>query len=275
MLRCICIFLFFVFSAYAQEDAENILVNVQSGESFIESPAIEDVIEAVGTIAYAVAPIYIEPDKKSQLIRYAPPSEKVIIIASNEEWYNIRLYNGRIGFVEKRFVSTSRIFYDESVTKNYMDKRINVEISDLAERFNKVLQDSVYAEKYQIVPHLAVLSSAKQQNIITINLEYSAIDRSGSVIPSYQENMLGGEMRRFLGVIFLKMLPAQADAYRIVILHPVFNKQGQVLNTQKVYAEVVLKHGDVDIAKVRKGIDIYSLADCTLENDKLFGEYPH
>jgi hypothetical protein len=156
-----------------------------------------------------------------------------------------------------------------------MDKRISVEITELVQQFNNALRDSIYAEKYQIIPRLAIINSAKQQNIITITLEYSAIDRFGSIIPSRQENRLAPTMREFIGLLYLKMLPAEAEAYRFVITCPVFNDNGQVLNMQGKYAEVTLEHGNVDIERIIRGVDIYTLTTDSLEDRELFQDFPN
>jgi hypothetical protein len=234
------------------------------------------VIEGVGTVAYSSAVIYASADKNSKVLRYAIPGEKVIITASNAQWYCVRMYNGREGFIERRNLKTVKVFYDESVSANYMDKRISIELRDLVAKFNKVLSDSIYADKFQIIPRLTIISSAKNQNKITLTLEYCAVDRYGSVIPSRQENILQKELQNFVELLFMKMLSANASEYSIILRKPVFNNKGDVQNIQGAYAEISLAHNRIDIEKIRENkATVLSIARSSIPKDKLFSDFPN
>ncbi len=257
-------------------DPDDQPVILPKGEMFEEGPAIADVIEGVGTIVYATVPVYTTPDKKSKIMRYAIPGEKVTITANNEEWFCVRMYNGKEGFVEKRNVKTMKVFYDESVTSNYMDKRLNVELHDLIDKFNATLNDSVYVRKFQIIPRLAMVTSAKRNNIITVTLEYSAVDINGTVIPSMQTNALSAKMRDFIELFFMKMLPSKATEYQIIIRKPVFSSTGQVLNTQGEYADIKVVHNDVPVNELkRQHGKVLGVAKCSMPMEQLFLKFPN
>lgn len=259
----------------AQDSPDEQYIIIPSGEIFMESPALSDVIEAVGSLIYSTT-VYTEPSKTSKSVRTAIAGEKIIVTATGDEWCSIRMYNGKTGYVDKRAVKTVKVFYDEIVTRNYMDKRINVELEDLIERFNRVLKFSYYAEKYKLIPQLTLISSSKQKNIITLTLEYSAIDEFGSTVPSRQDNTLQQQMIDFLEVLFLKMLPANADSYIINITKPTFSDSGQVLNTQGVYASIELPHENIDISGIKdKKIKLISYARPSVELDELFKTFPN
>ena len=267
-------FILIAFNVAAQNTENTEAQNSTALTETLQNPPLSDIIEGVGIVVYTTA-IRQEASRNAATIRAAIPGERVLITAFNDDWYAVRVASGRTGFMERRFVKTSKVFIEESFTRTHMDKRISVEIGVMVNKFNQTLTNSVYADKYQVIPRLAILASSKDQNIITVNIEYSAIDRSGAVIPSRQDNLLANEMRSFLGALYLKMLSARADAYRIVITQPVFSPEGNVLNTQGEYAAVELAHQAVDIKNHRDGGVVFSLAESTMEKNTLFGTFPH
>ena len=259
-----------------QYDPDEQPLILPKGEMFQEGPTIENVIEGVGTVVSTSAPIYSAPDRKSKVLRYAIRGEKVTVIENSEEWYHVRMYNGKDGYAEKRNIKTVKVFYDESVTANQMDKRLNIELLALIDKFNGVLRESVYAGKFQIIPRLTMIQSSKRDNIISVTLEYSAVDSKGTVIPSMQTNFLSAEMRYFLELLFMKMLTANATEYCIMIRKPVFSPTGQVLHIQKDYAEVRVKHKDVPFSELkRQRGKILAAAKCSMLIERVFVDFPN
>lgn len=252
---------------------------LKPGATGDEAPSPEQVVEGVGTVAYATVPIYTEAAKTSKLMRYAIPGEKVTITGYNEAWFSVRLYNGRTGFIERRHLKTVKVFYDESITTNYMDKRLNVELKELSERFNGTIRQSIYLGKYQIAPRLVMIDSAKRNNIITITMEYSAINNAGAIIPSRQSNDLQLQLQDFVELVFKKMLPSMADSYVIIVRKPVFSIRGQVLNTQGIYAQLTLSAKDIDPGQVKSRAEqdkrLLTAVESTVDLEDLFKEFPH
>ncbi|MDR2105106.1 MAG: SH3 domain-containing protein [Deferribacteraceae bacterium] len=278
-------FLFFTLTvaAYAQlnftndEDPEEQQIPLPFGESFEEGPSIDDVIEGVGTVLYSTVPVYEKPEKSGKPIRYAIPTEKVIIIANNSQWYNVRMLNGKNGFIEKRYLKTAKLFYNESYTTFHMDKRVSVELQDMVKRFNDMLADSLYSRKYKVIPRISIVSSVKKKEEITITLEYSAVDNFGMVVPSRQENTLKNEVRNFVELLLMRLLPTGAEKYVIIVQKPVFSATGRVVNIQGKYAEITLDHSDVDVSKLKNDSFgyIFSVAKSDISADKLFEDFPH
>ncbi len=267
---------------FSSSDPEEQTIILPFGAKFEEGPPIDDVIEAVGRVTYATVPVYTKADKASRILRYATPDERVIIIAANDLWYFVRMYNGKEGFIERRNLKTVRVFYDETVTTNRMDRRLSVELKDLVDKLNLTFVGSVYAEKYQIIPRLTLISAArnytrdKSGDTVVLTLEYCAVDKYGSIIPSRENNMLYEELQNFIELLFMKMLPVRATNYTVIIRKPVFGAGGRVLNTQGAYAEITLKHDDVDIKKIRdNSVTMLSLVKSSIPRDKLFLDFPN
>ncbi|MDR2400216.1 MAG: SH3 domain-containing protein [Deferribacteraceae bacterium] len=280
------IFLFILAgSAWAQvqlnfddnEDPEEQQIPLPWGENFEEGPTIDDVIEGVGTITYSAVPVYEKPEKSGKPIRYAIPGEKVIIIANNSQWFNVRMYNGKNGFMERRYLKTAKLFYNESYTTFHMDKRVNVELQDMVKRFNDTLADSMYSRKFKVIPRINIVSSVKKKEEITLTIEYSAVDNFGMVVPSRQENTLKNEVRNFVELLFMRLLPTGAERYIIVVQKPIFSATGRVINTQGKYAEIALDYKDVDVSKLKGSSfgTIYAMAKSDVAVEKLFEDFPH
>jgi hypothetical protein len=259
------------------EDPEEQRIPLPVGENFEEGPSIDDVIEGVGTVIYSAVPVYEKPEKTVKPLRYAVPTEKVIIIANNSQWYNIRMSNGKNGFVERRYIKTAKLFYNESYTTFHMDKRVGVELQDMVKRFNNTLSDSVYSSKFKVIPRVNIVTSEKKKEEITLTIEYCAVDNFGMVVPSRQDNALRNEVQNFVELLFMKLLPTGAEKYTIIVQKPVFSTTGRVINTQGKYAEIILKHADVDVEKLKTGTAgvILAAAKSDVDADKLFADFPH
>jgi hypothetical protein len=89
--------------------------------------------------------------------------------------------------------------------------------------------------------------------------------------------MLQAELCRFVELLFMKLLPTGSTTYKIVIQKPVFSNSGMVQNTQGKYAEILLKHDDVDINELKSGQSnsILNIAKSSLSVDKLFKDFPY
>ena len=254
-------------------------VELPTGATVDDTPAQDDVIEAVGTVNFSTVPIYTEADKKSKVLRYAIPGEKVTIVASNEQWFAVRLYNAKTGFIEQHNVKTVKVFYDERVGANHMNKRINVELREMVDRFNTTLQGSVYVRKYEIIPQLTLVSTAKKDSATIITMEYCAVDLTGSIVPSRQDNVLHEEVKSFIELIFMKLLPSMSDTYIILIRKPDFSPKGQVLNTKDTYVQLKLEHKDITPENVRDRKHpenrLLAVVESDISMDKLFKDFPN
>jgi hypothetical protein len=259
------------------DDPEEQQIPLPWGENFEEGPTIDDVVEGVGTVTYSAVPVYEKPEKKDKPMRYALPGEKVIIIANNSQWFNIRMYNGKNGFVERRYLKTAKLFYNESYTSTHMDKRVGVELQDMVKRFNDTLSDSMYSRKFKVIPRINIVSAVKKKEEIILTIEYSAVDNFGMVVPSRQENALKQEVRNFVELLFMRLLPTGAEKYTVVVQKPVFSATGRVVNIQGKYAEITLDHKDVEVHKLKNEAfgSILAAAKSDVAADKLFEDFPY
>mgnify|MGYP003623246202 FL=1 len=162
-----------------------------------------------------------------------------------------------------------------------MDKRLNVELRELVDHFNETMQKSIYTAKYQVVPRLSLISAVKKGETITLTMEYCAVDSRGSIIPSRQDNMLQEELKCFVELLFMKMLPSLSESYAIVIRKPNFSGNGQVLNTRETYAELLLVHENVGLENIKNRKNpqsenrLLSLVESDIRMDRLFKEFPN
>ncbi|MDR2885055.1 MAG: SH3 domain-containing protein [Deferribacteraceae bacterium] len=285
--RSLILLLLLVATAFAQEapkgiedfmedtaDPEGQIINLPVGAVLSDSPPLDHIIEGVGTVVYSTVPIHSAATKTSRIIRFAVPGEKMIVTANNEDWYSIRMYNGREGFIERRNLKTVKVFYDESVTTNYMNKRLNVELHEIVKRFNRLMNESIFLEKFQLIPRILISNSSTRRGTITITLEYSAVDSSGNIIPSRQANVLNNELQKLVELIFMKMLPTKVQNYVIIIKKPLFSDDGHVINVSGEYATLTLKAEDATIAKIKES-PLLTLTESTMPVDELFREYPY
>ncbi|MDR2870917.1 MAG: SH3 domain-containing protein [Deferribacteraceae bacterium] len=267
------------FSAFALESELNSVV-LPDNATTANVPHPDNVVEAVGNVIYSAVPIYSAANKTSRVVRNAIPGEKVTIIASNDSWYAVRLYNGSVGFIEVRNIRTAKVFYDEQAGANSMSKLLNAELADTVNKFNNALRESVYTDKYQLAPRLSLVSAAKRGETITLIMEYSAVDSKGNIIPSRQDNILQEEMKGFVELLFMKLLPSMSESYVIAIRQPDFSSTGQVLATRKTYAELLLEHAAVgDNITIRRNPNsderLLSLVVCDIDKSELFKEFPN
>jgi hypothetical protein len=239
---------------------------------FDDTPVTEEIVEGVGSIIYAAAPVRSSPNRTSNVVRFALPGEKMIITTDNGEWFGVRMYNGRQGFIERRYLRTVKVFYDESVTINHMNKRLSIELNRILKRFQNTMSESVYLEKYHIVPQLTLSHSSMASGVITITLEYSAVNTNGNIIPSRQVNELGNELQKFIELLFMKMLTVKAKSYVIIIKRPQFSSNGRVLDMNGEYAE----YDDAIIDRIRsQNRNILGLVKSTIPVNDLFRTYPY
>ena len=280
-------FILAIQSVYAQIDIDDMLIEDNGDYEIIlrvpmnevvfdATPFVGDFIEGVARVAYATVPVHTYPNRTSQIVRLALPGEMVMITSNNGEWFGVRMFNGRLGFVERHRLRTVRIFFDESITTNHMNKRLNIELHDIIQRFNRVMSESIYLEKFHIVPRFTMSNSSMFGGTIAITLEYSAVDINGNIIPSRQVNDLRGELQNFIELIFMKMLTVRARSYVINIKQPQFSSNGRVLNMNGEYATLTLVYDDTITDRMRSpNRNILGLVTSTMPINDLFRMYPH
>lgn len=241
----------------------------------MEEEPITDIAEGSGTVNYSGVSIRAKPDINSKVLRTASRSEKVLIIGESGEWLKIRMYNNQEGYINRKYVRMGRIFREESANADSVDKKISFEIEDLIIRFNDTLKKSSFAQKYQIVPTLDLTGAVKTGSTITLSFIYSCIDLEGQMLPSYKKNQLRPHMKRFLELIFAKLMLADADAFRIIINVPNFGTDGRVIDTGRSYAEIRIKRADVPMDEIRTDAsNIWRYAESSVPADELFSAFP-
>ena len=240
-----------------------------------EEKQIIEVVEGVGHIPYNRMPFRAGPSLKSKVLRYSSGAEKVILIGEADDWYKVIMYNNEEAYIKKKYVRTTKLFMDETVAKNRMNKTVSIELEDLLAKFDATLENSSYAKKHQVRPIFELVDARNTKNNVTLVFHYACADLSGKPIPSYNENYLYAYMQQLVDLILGRLVLTNAESFNIIIKVPTFDDSGNVVDFEKDYANIVLMPDKVDIEKIRKeNVSILSLAECNIAVKDLFKVFP-
>ena len=261
----------FCLESYAQEAKEG----SSAFTVVVDAAAGNEVAEGSGTVLHSGVSVRVKPDIKSKVIRTANKSEKVLILGESGSWLKVRLGNGKEGYISRQYVRTERTFRDETSTSNSMDKKASFEIQDIINRFNETLKTSPYAAKYQVIPNLALSDARKSKGVMTLTFIYSSVDINGKMLPSYKRNDLQAQMKGLLELIFAKLVLTDTDIFKIIINIPRFSDEGEVLSTDKPYAEIVIDNSNVDLQNIKDNVsDIWRYGKMSIPSEELFADFP-
>lgn len=240
-----------------------------------EEKQIVEVVEGVGHIPYNRMPFRAGPSLKSKVLRYSSGAEKVILIGETDDWYKVIMYNNDEAYIQKKYVRTTKLFMDETVAKNHMNKTVSIELEDLLQKFDAVLENSSYAKKYQVRPIFKLIDARNIKNKVTLIFHYACADIQGKPIPSYNDNDLYIYMQQLVDLILGRLILTNAESFNIIIKVPTYDDTGNVVDFEKEYANILLTPDKVDIEKIRKeSVSILSLAECNIPVKELFKIFP-
>ena len=240
-----------------------------------EEKVIVEVVEGVGHIPYNRMAFRDKPSLTGRVLRYSSGAEKVLLIGETPEWYKVIMYNNKEAYIQKKYVRTTKLFMDETVSKNKMNKTLSIELDDLLVKFEETLRNSNYAKKNQIRPVFKLVESKNDKNIVTLIFYYSCANTKGEPVPSYNNNDLYAYMQQFVELILGRLILAPAEEFNIVIKVPTYDDTGNVIDYNKEYALIHLNPANVNMEEVRsKNVSILSLAESTVPVKDLFKTYP-
>lgn len=236
---------------------------------------IIEVVEGAGHIPYNNIPFRAEPSLKSRVLRYSSGAEKVILIGEAGDWYKVIMYNNIEAYIQKIYVRTSKLFMDETVAKNHMNKTVSIELEDLLQKFDTTLENSSYAKKYQVRPIFELIDAKNVKNNVTLIFHYACADLQNKPIPSYNDNDLYIYMQQLVDLILGRLVLTNAESFNIIIKVPTYDESGNVVDFEKEYANILLTPDKVDIGKIRReNVSILSLAECNIPVKDLFKVFP-
>lgn len=240
-----------------------------------EEKVIVEVIEGVGHIPYSKIPFRNKPSLTGTIVRNSTGAEKVILIGEVGDWYKVIMYNNHEAYIQKKYVRTTKLFMDETVSKNQMNKTLSFELDDLITKFDDTLKSSNYVKKNQIRPLLQLVEAKNERNVVTLTFYYACANSKGQPIPSYNTNDLYNYMQQFIDLILGRLVLTSADQFRIVIKTPTYDNKGNVLNYNNEYAVIKLNSANVNMEEVRsKNLSLLSLAESNIPVTELFKTYP-
>lgn len=240
-----------------------------------EEKVIVEVVEGVGHIPYNKTAFRDKPSLTGKVLRYSSGAEKVILIGETQDWYKVIMYNNQEAYIQKKYVRTTKLFMDETVARNQMNKTLSIELDDLLAKFEDTLSNSNYTKKNQIRPMFKLVDAKNTKNIVTLTFFYSCADTVGHPIPSYNNNDLSAYMQQLLELILGRLILSPAEEFKIVIKVPTYDDKGDVVDYSKEYAVISLNPANVNMEEVRsKNISILSLAQSTIPINDLFKTYP-
>ena len=240
-----------------------------------EEKVIVEVVEGVGHIPYNKTAFRDKPSLKGKVLRYSSGAEKVILIGETQDWYKVIMYNNQEAYIQKKYVRTTKLFMDETVARNQMNKTLSIELDDLLAKFEDTLSNSNYTKKNQIRPMFKLVDAKNIKNIVTLTFFYSCTDTLGHPIPSYNDNDLSAYMQQLLELVLGRLILSPAEEFKIVIKVPTYDDKGSVVDYNKEYAVISLNPANVNMEEVRsKNMSILSLAQSTIPINDLFKTYP-
>lgn len=240
-----------------------------------EEKVIVEVVEGVGHIPYNRLAFRDKPSLTGRVLRYSSGAEKVILIGETADWYKVIMYDNTEAYIQKKYVRTTKLFMDETVARNQMNKTLSIELNDLLSKFEDTLSNSNYTKKHQIRPMFKLIDAKNVKNIVTLTFLYSCADSLGHPIPSYNDNDLSSYMQQLLELILGRLILAPAEEFKIVIKIPTYDNKGDVIDNSKEYAVISLNPANVNMEEVRsKNISILSLAQSSIPVNDLFKTYP-
>ena len=185
------------------------------------------------------------------------------------------MYNNQEAYIQKKYVRTTKLFMDETVARNQMNKTLSIELDDLLAKFEDTLSNSNYTKKNQIRPMFKLVDAKNTKNIVTLTFFYSCADSLGHPIPSYNNNDLSAYMQQLLELVLGRLILSPAEEFKIVIKVPTYDDKGNVVDYNKEYAVISLNPANVNMEEVRsKNMSILSLAQSTIPINDLFKTYP-
>ena len=240
-----------------------------------EEKVIVEVVEGVGHIPYSKIPFRNKPSLTGTIVRNSTGAEKVILIGEVGDWYKVIMYNNHEAYIQKKYVRTTKLFMDETVSKNQMNKTLSFELDDLITKFDDTLKSSNYVKKNQIRPLLQLVEAKNERNVVTLMFYYACANSKGQPIPSYNNNDLYNYMQQFIDLILGRLVLTSADQFRIVIKTPTYDNKGNILNYNNEYAVIKLNSANVNMEEVRsKNLSLLSLAESNIPVTELFKTYP-
>lgn len=240
-----------------------------------EEKVIVEVVEGVGHIPYNKTAFRDKPSLTGKVLRYSSGAEKVILIGETQDWYKVIMYNNQEAYIQKKYVRTTKLFMDETVARNQMNKTLSIELDDLLAKFEDTLSNSNYTKKNQIRPMFKLVDAKNIKNIVTLTFFYSCADTLGHPIPSYNDNDLSAYMQQLLELVLGRLILSPAEEFKIVIKVPTYDDKGNVVDYNKEYAVISLNPANVNMEEVRsKNMSILSLAQSTIPINDLFKTYP-
>lgn len=286
--------LFVTILSYAQTEAPNIIVPkthsfadndeaenpdeagaAMPNVGLSEEKVIVEVIEGVGHIPYSKIPFRNKPSLTGTILRNSAGAEKVILIGEVGEWYKVIMYNNREAYIQKKYVRTTKLFMDETISKNQMNKTLSFELDDLITKFDNTLKSSNYVKKNQIRPLFQLVEAKNERNIVTLTFYYACANSKGQPIPSYNNNDLYNYMQQFVDLILGRLILTSADQFRIIIKTPTYDNKGNVLNYNNEYAVIKLNPANVNMEEVRSNnLSLLNLAESSIPVADLFKTYP-
>lgn len=234
----------------------------------------EGVLEVMGHISREGVLAREKPDTNSKVLARLPKGSKIVVLAESGDWYKVRLYNRNPAFVRSELVEFRYELRDEHITKSDIEKKIMVDVKNMAFQFNQMVKESVFSRKYNIVPSLKILDGSKKDGTAVVNVLYCAVDTTGKIVPSMKENPLSETMIKFVEIVLMKMLLYDADTYKIVFRIPVF-KNGKIVEYQDK-AEYTVERTETDLYELRSGGGkIWDYVVASEPADEFFKTFPH
>lgn len=240
-----------------------------------EEKVIVEVVEGVGHIPYNRMPFRDKPSLTGKVLRYSSGAEKVILIGEVDDWYKVIMYDNTEAYIQKKYVRTTKLFMDETVSRNKLNKTLAIELDDLLAKFEETVSTSNYTKKHQTRPIFKLVEAKNTKNIVTLTFVYSCADTLGHPIPSYSENDLSSYMQQLMELILGRLILSPAEEFKLVINVPSYDDKGNVVNYSKEYAVLTLNPANVNMEEIRsKNVSILSLASSSIPVNDLFKTYP-
>lgn len=227
-----------------------------------------ETVEVLGKIIVSHTYAYEKPSFKSKALGRLVNGAKVLIVAKDDDWLQVRLFNHKKAFVYAKYVSLKV----ENISRMESESKVLIDINNLLEQFNDAVESSWYAEKQKVVPSLKLIYGKRPDDI---TLLYSAVNAKGSPVPSLRDNPLQKSMVKLVELIFMKMIVLKYDRYKIDIVVPDF-VSGAYRGRTEGYITMTLRKNYANLEEIKNGSgSIWDYVRSAKSPEEMFKDYPH
>ena len=282
VISCISVLMFSInLNSYGLDDVTSVSKNgsVSTNIEVIgEEKDIElNEIQFTGITRYETK-IYSKMSVRSKVVVSVKPRTRLLLGYGDKNFYAVNNSVNK-GYVLKRFVITSRFYYDEVSSKFGHNVKEREDILDFVRRFNEEFLVGFSNIDGSIVPRLDFLNSMARRGIAEYSFLYSSTDNKGRYVNVGGDNIFYDELKDFFSLILLRAIFSGNIKIKINIYKPVYSRYGNMIsNNTRLYTRLLLNTNNFNKDVMGKLFSnttfLWSKVSSGIDYEDLFRKYP-